>query len=90
MATCPNFDVQFAGITPDLIIKMQQEVTGKGGTFQCDSLVGNISISVQGIETIVESYIINQQSITLSIIDKPFLTPCSVIQTQITKMIEVF
>ncbi|MEO8762423.1 MAG: hypothetical protein ABI388_12565 [Bacteroidia bacterium] len=89
MAACPNFDVQFAGSTSDLITKMQQEVTSKGGTFQGNDLSGNISISVPGIGNIIGSYLINQQTITLSITDKPFFIPCSVIESQITKMIGV-
>jgi hypothetical protein len=79
MSAC-NFTVPFTKDTTEILDKAKRTVESQGGTFTGDTTAGNFNVSVFG-NTIVGTYVVEGQSLNIDITDKPFLVPCSMIES---------
>jgi len=79
MSAC-NFTVPFTKDTTEILDKAKKTVESQGGSFTGDTSSGNFSVSVFG-NTIVGTYVVVGQSLNIDIVDKPFLVPCSMIES---------
>ncbi len=79
MAAC-NFSFPFSGDASSVVNKARSAVQGQNGNFSGDDNSGQFNVSVFG-STIAGHYSIvgNQMEITIS--DKPFMIPCSTIES---------
>lgn len=79
MSAC-NFTVPFTKDTTEILDKAKKTVESQGGSFTGDTSSGNFNVSVFG-NTIVGTYVVEGQSLNIDIVDKPFLVPCSMIES---------
>jgi len=79
MAAC-NFIIPFAGPPNSVLAKAQTAIQSQGGTFTGDETGGNFYVSVMG-NTIKGSYTVMGQDLDIVIESKPFLIPCSTIES---------
>jgi hypothetical protein len=79
MSAC-NFTVPFTKDTTEILDKAKRTVESQGGSFTGDTTAGNFNVSVFG-NTIVGTYVVEGQSLNIDITDKPFLVPCSMIES---------
>ncbi len=79
MSDC-NFTIPFEGPADKLLIKARFAVESQGGNFTGDTNAGSFDVSVFG-NNIVGSYTVNEQNFNIIITDKPFLIPCSAIES---------
>jgi hypothetical protein len=79
MSAC-NFTVPFTKDTTEILDKAKKTVESQGGSFTGDTTAGNFNVSVFG-NTIVGTYVVVGQSLNIDITDKPFLVPCSMIES---------
>jgi hypothetical protein len=79
MSAC-NFTVPFTKDTTEILDKAKKTVESQGGSFTGDTNSGNFNVSVFG-NTIVGTYVVEGQSLNIDIVDKPFLVPCSMIES---------
>jgi hypothetical protein len=79
MSAC-NFNIPFSGSASDIIGKARSAVSSQGGNFQGDDTSGQFDVSIFG-NKIKGSYKISGQTLDLTIDDKPFLVPCSTIES---------
>ena len=82
MSAC-NFTIPFSGSAERILGKAKSAVEGQGGTFTGDVAGGNFEVSVFG-NTIAGSYNVNGQNLDIIIDSKPFLVPCSAIESFLT------
>ena len=79
MSAC-NFSILFSG-EPDVIVaKAKSAVESQQGTFTGDTNSGNFEVTVFA-NTIKGLYVISEQNLNLTITHKPFLIPCSTIES---------
>jgi hypothetical protein len=81
MAQC-NFSIPFSTSPDALSAKAQQAITRAGGNFQGDSNAGNFDVSTP-LGDIRGSYVIQGNSIMVTIASKPFLVSCGMIEKQL-------
>jgi hypothetical protein len=81
MAQC-NFSIPFSSSPEALSLKAQQAIMNAGGSFHGDSTAGNFDVSTP-LGDIRGSYVIQQQVIMVSILSKPFLVGCGMIEKQL-------
>jgi hypothetical protein len=86
MAAC-NFSIPFSGSSMDVLNKAQAAIHGQGGHFRGDDTSGDFQLSVLGSD-IRGSYIISGQELMVTIDSKPFMIPCSTIQSYLSKHLE--
>ena len=79
MSSC-TFSVPFTKNASDILSKAKQTVEGQGGTFTGNEQSGNFNVSVFG-NTITGAYTVNGQNLDIVITDKPFMVPCSMIES---------
>ncbi len=79
MAAC-NFIIPFAGPPNVVLSKAQTAIQNQGGTFTGDEASGNFRVSVFG-STVKGSYSVTGQDLDIVIDSKPFLIPCSTIES---------
>lgn len=79
MAEC-NFIIPFAGPSNNVLSKAQTAIQNQGGIFDGDETSGNFKVSVMG-STIKGSYSVMGQDLDIVIESKPFLVPCSTIES---------
>jgi hypothetical protein len=82
MSAC-NFSVNFTKPVGEILEKAKQTVESQQGTFTGDDKEGRFDVSVFG-NTIVGTYIVVAQVLNIDIIDKPFMVPCSMIESFLT------
>lgn len=75
-----NFSIPVSGPPIDTLKRAASAVRGQGGTFNGDSLSGSFEIGVMG-STIRGSYVVSGDQIEITIDSKPFLIPCSTIES---------
>lgn len=81
MAQC-NFSIQFSGSPDDLALKARKAIMGAGGNFQGNASSGNFDVSTP-LGSIRGNYVIEQPLIHVTIVSKPFLVSCSLIENQL-------
>jgi hypothetical protein len=86
MAQC-NFSIPFSSSPEALAAKAQQAIMGAGGSFQGDSTAGNFGVSTP-LGDIRGNYTIQGSSIMVSIVSKPFLVGCGMIEKQLREYFE--
>jgi hypothetical protein len=79
MAEC-NFIIPFAGFPNGVLLKAQTAIQNQGGTFNGDEAGGSFKLSIMG-STIKGSYSVRGQDLDVVIESKPFLIPCSTIES---------
>jgi len=79
MAAC-NFSVPFSGSVDAVLSKATSAVQGQGGQFNGDANAGEFAVSVFG-NTIAGTYTVMGQEMNIVINSKPFLIPCSTIES---------
>ncbi len=79
MAAC-KFLIPFNGSANDIFSKVKTAVQGQGGQFNGDDTGGNFDVSVFG-NSIKGSYTVLGQELDIVIDSKPFLIPCSTIES---------
>ena len=79
MAAC-NFSVPFTKSATDILDKAKQTIESQSGTFTGDENNGSFDVSVFG-NTVKGSYTLEGQNLVIEITEKPFLVPCSMIES---------
>ncbi len=79
MAAC-NFTIPFSGSANQILYKAKSSIQGQGGTLNGDDSLGDFDLSILG-STIRGSYFVTGQSLNIKIESKPFLIPCSTIES---------
>jgi len=79
MGTC-NFSIPFSGDAEIVLAKAKAAIESQQGVFTGDANSGSFSVSVFG-NSIKGSYLVNGQSLNITITDKPFIVPCSTIES---------
>jgi hypothetical protein len=85
MSAC-NFSVPFQGAAEDILAKAKNTVEKQGGNFTGDVTAGSFDLSVFG-NTIAGSYTVAGQQLNIVIDSKPFLVPCSTIESFLTSQL---
>jgi hypothetical protein len=81
MAQC-NFSIPFTSSPESLTLKAQKAIMGAGGTFQGDVTAGNFGVSTP-LGDIRGQYVIQESVIMVTILTKPFLVSCGMIEKQL-------
>lgn len=79
MAAC-NFSVPFTKSATDILEKAKQTIESQSGNFNGDETNGSFDVSVFG-NTVKGSYTVDEQTLLIEITEKPFLVPCSMIES---------
>ena len=87
MAACNNFNIPFSGSSADILNRAEAAIHDQGGHFQGDHTSGAFQLTVLGSE-IRGSYHMSGQELVVTIDSKPFMIPCSTIQSYLTKYLE--
>jgi len=75
-----NFNIPFSGSPQNILNKARTAVQGQGGTFNGDETSGNFDVNVFG-SIIKGSYTVMGNELNIIIDSKPFLIPCSTIES---------
>jgi hypothetical protein len=86
MSAC-NFSIPFSGSVGEVLHKAQAAIHDQGGHFKGDDSSGAFQLTVLGSE-IRGSYNISGQELIVTIDSKPFMIPCSTIQSYLAKHLE--
>ena len=86
MPAC-NFSIPFSASPAEIFQKAQAAIHGQGGLFRGDDSSGAFQLTVLGSD-IRGSYTILGQEIHVTIDSKPFMIPCSTIQSYLSKHLE--
>jgi hypothetical protein len=81
-----NFTIPFTGSAEIILQKARTTVESQGGNFTGDSNAGEFSVSIFG-NTIVGSYTVAGQDLSMVITEKPFMIPCSAIESFLSKQL---
>lgn len=79
MSAC-NFSIPFQGAVETVLEKAKKAVQGQGGNFDGDTTAGAFDVSIFG-NSIVGSYTVASQDLNIVIESKPFMVPCSAIES---------
>ena len=86
MPAC-NFSIPFSGSPQDILGRAQAAIRDQGGHFRGDGMTGAFELTVLG-SSISGSYNISGQELNVTIDNKPFMIPCSTIQSYLTKHLD--
>lgn len=86
MPAC-NFSIPFSGSPADISQKAQAAIHEQGGHFKGDDNSGMFELTVLG-SAIRGSYTISGNELVVTIDSKPFMIPCSTIQSYLSKHLE--
>jgi len=75
-----NFTIPFSGSPEAVLSKARSAVESQGGSFEGNASGGAFHVSVLG-NTIKGSYSVAGQDLSIVINSKPFLIPCSTIES---------
>ena len=81
MAQC-NFSIQFYMTADEVATKARHAITNAGGNFNGDPAAGIFDVSTP-LGTIRGSYSIQGSFINVTILSKPFLVSCNMIEKQL-------
>ncbi len=87
MSAC-NFSIPFSGSAQEVLLKAKTSVQNQGGNFNGDEINGVFDVTVFG-NTIRGSYSVSGQNLDIIIDSKPFLIPCSTIESFLKNQIGV-
>ncbi len=79
MSAC-NFTIPFTKPVTEILAKAKSTVESQGGTFTGNTSSGNFNVSVFG-NTVIGAYTVEGQDLQIDITEKPFLVPCSMIES---------
>ena len=79
MSAC-NFSIPFSGDAEIILSRAKAAVEGQQGIFAGDNQSGNFEVTVFA-NTIKGRYAISGHNLNLTITHKPFLIPCSTIES---------
>lgn len=79
MSGC-NFSIPFEGAADRIVGKARYAVESQGGNFTGDTSTGNFDVSMFG-NHMAGSYNVNGQVLNIVISSKPFMIPCSTIES---------
>ncbi len=79
MSAC-NFTIPFSKSVTEILEKAKKTIESQNGTFTGDESAGNFDVSIFG-NTVIGSYAVNGQDLNIDITEKPFLVPCSMIES---------
>lgn len=83
MAGCHPFNVLVTTDLAAVLDRVRSQITGGGGQFDGDQQSGTFSGEVPVMGGFEGQYEVSGDQITITITEKPFLIPCSVIETRI-------
>jgi hypothetical protein len=86
MSAC-NFSIPFSGSPTEVLQKAQAAIHDQGGHFRGDDNSGAFKLTVLGSD-INGSYNISGQEINVTIDSKPFMIPCSTIQSYLARHLD--
>lgn len=75
-----SFSIPFSGGASDILAKARTAVQGQNGNFDGDTNSGSFSVAVLG-NRITGDYTVSGQTMQINITDKPFMIPCSAIES---------
>lgn len=75
-----DFSIPFSGSGEAILTKAKSAVQSQGGDFNGDGDSGGFNVSVFG-NKIVGTYTVSGQTLNINITDKPFMVPCSAIES---------
>jgi hypothetical protein len=75
-----DFSIPFSGNADAALAKARNAVQSQGGNFNGDTNSGDFNVSVFG-NKIVGNYTVRGQTLHINITDKPFMVPCSAIES---------
>jgi len=75
-----NFKIPFSGSAEQVLNKAKSTVQSQGGNFSGDTNSGNFDVTVFG-NSIQGSYTVAGTELNITITSKPFLLPCSTIES---------
>ena len=75
-----DFSLPFSGEPESVLAKARKAVEGQGGNFNGDTNRGDFQVSIFG-NKIVGNYTVSGQTLNINITDKPFMVPCSAIES---------
>lgn len=87
MSTC-NFSIPFTENAEQLLAKAKSAITNAGGQFSGDVAGGEFSLPTF-VGTISGSYDVSPQKLNIEISEKPFFLPCSKIEEELKKYLQV-
>jgi hypothetical protein len=79
MSAC-NLSIPFSGESETILGKAKAAIESQQGIFTGDTNSGNFEVTVFG-NTIRGNYIVSGQDLNITITHKPFLVPCSTIES---------
>jgi hypothetical protein len=82
MSAC-NFSIPFTKPVAEILEKAKQTVESQNGNFTGDDKEGKFDVNVFG-NTVIGSYVVVEQVLNIDIIEKPFMVPCSMIESFLT------
>lgn len=83
MQTC-NFRIPFSGSPAEVFNRAEAAIHDHGGHFRGDDMGGIFELTVLG-STISGSYQVSGQELDVTIDNKPFMIPCSTIQSYLAR-----
>lgn len=86
MSAC-IFSIPFSGSPSEVSEKAQAAIHGQGGQFRGDDTSGQFELAVLG-SRVSGSYTISGKELHVTIESKPFMIPCSTIQSYLAKYLE--
>ena len=75
-----NFSIPFSKPVDEILAKAKKTVESQSGNFTGDTNSGNFNVSVFG-NTVVGAYTVNGNELNIDITEKPFMVPCSMIES---------
>ena len=75
-----DFSIPFSGDAETIVAKARGAVQSQGGHFDGNANNGDFTVSVFG-NKIAGTYSVNGQTLQINITDKPFMVPCSAIES---------
>lgn len=86
MSAC-NFSIPFSGTPADILTRAEAAIHEQGGLFSGDHQSGIFKLTVLGSD-ISGSFNISGQELNVVIDSKPFMIPCSTIQSYLIRHLE--
>jgi hypothetical protein len=75
-----NFSIPFSGTPLDVLRSAKSAVVNQGGSFDGDTGSGSFQLGIFG-SNIKGSYTVDGQNLNITIDSKPFILPCSTIES---------
>ena len=79
---CDPFDITVSGELAGVLDQVRSNIVGAGGAFSGDASSGEFS-GPTAVGIVKGSYTVRGGVVTVTITDKPFLVPCSTIESKV-------